>query len=54
MMTPEQAVATCILICFAGAVLTLLTARSKTFAGWLAFLTVAATAVSSFPPCSGC
>jgi formate hydrogenlyase subunit 3/multisubunit Na+/H+ antiporter MnhD subunit len=48
MMTPEQAVATCILICFAGAVLTLLTARSKTLAGWLAFFTVAATAVLIF------
>jgi formate hydrogenlyase subunit 3/multisubunit Na+/H+ antiporter MnhD subunit len=48
MMTPEQAVATSILICFAGAVLTLLTARSKTLAGWLAFLATAATAALMF------
>jgi formate hydrogenlyase subunit 3/multisubunit Na+/H+ antiporter MnhD subunit len=45
MMTPEQAVAASILICFAGAVLTLLTARNKTLAGCLAFLATASTAI---------
>jgi formate hydrogenlyase subunit 3/multisubunit Na+/H+ antiporter MnhD subunit len=44
MMTPEQAVVVSILLCMAGAVLTLLASRSKTVAGWLAFLVTAATA----------
>jgi formate hydrogenlyase subunit 3/multisubunit Na+/H+ antiporter MnhD subunit len=44
MMTPEQAVVASIVICIAGAGLTLLVARHKTLAGWLAFLVTAATA----------
>ena len=44
MMTPEQAVIASILICIAGAVLTLLVARHRTLAGWLAFVITAATA----------
>ena len=48
MMTPEQAVVASILICLAGSVLTLLVARSKTLAGWLAFLITATTAVLIF------
>jgi len=44
MMTPEQAVVVSILLCMAGAALTLLVSRSKTVAGWLAFLVTAATA----------
>ena len=47
-MTPEQAVFASILICIAGAVLTLLTARDRTLAGWLAFLATAATAALIF------
>ena len=43
MMSPEQAVVVSILICLAGAVLTLLVSRSKTAAGWLAFLITATT-----------
>jgi hydrogenase-4 component B len=42
-MTPEKAVAASIVICLAGAVLTLLVSRSKTLAGWLAFLFTATT-----------
>jgi len=45
MMTPEQAVVASILLCIAGAVLTLLLARSRTLAGWLAFAVIAGTAV---------
>ena len=45
MMSPEQAVVVSILICIAGAVLTLLLSQSKVIAGWLAFLTTTATAV---------
>ncbi len=37
MITPEQAVIAAILVCFAGAIGTLLVARSRTAAGWLAF-----------------
>ena len=48
MMTPEQAVFASILICIAGAALTLLTARNRTLAGWLAFLATAATAALIF------
>jgi len=47
-MTPEQAVFTSILLCVAGAVLTLLVSRSKTVAGWLAFLVTGATSVLIF------
>jgi NADH:ubiquinone oxidoreductase subunit 5 (subunit L)/multisubunit Na+/H+ antiporter MnhA subunit len=42
-MTPEKAVVASIIICLAGAVLTLLVSRSKTLAGWLAFLFTATT-----------
>ncbi len=44
MMTPEQAVVASILLCLAGAGLTLLVARHRTLAGWLAFLVTTATA----------
>jgi len=44
MLTPAQAVLGSLLACFAGAGITLLTARWRTLAGWLAFV---ATAVSS-------
>jgi formate hydrogenlyase subunit 3/multisubunit Na+/H+ antiporter MnhD subunit len=44
MLTPAQAVLGSLAACLAGAVVTLLTARHRTLAGWLAFL---ATAVSS-------
>ena len=44
MMTPEQAVVASILLCLAGAGLTLLAARNRTLAGWIAFLVTAATA----------
>jgi hydrogenase-4 component B len=43
MITPEQAVAASILLCIAGAVLTLLVSRHKAAAGWLAFLVTAVT-----------
>ncbi len=42
-LTPEKAVVASIIICLAGAVLTLLVSRSKTLAGWLAFLFTATT-----------
>jgi formate hydrogenlyase subunit 3/multisubunit Na+/H+ antiporter MnhD subunit len=48
MLTPEQAVVSAILICFGGAVLTLLVSRIKIVAGWLAFLTTAASAYLVF------
>ena len=48
MMSPEQAVVVSILICIAGAVLTLAVSQSKVLAGWLAFLTTTATAVLIF------
>ncbi len=48
MMTPEQAVFASILFCLGGAVLTLLTARNRTLAGWLAFLVTAASAALIF------
>ncbi len=48
MMTPEQAVFASILVCIGGAALTLLTARWRTLAGWLAFLVTAATATLVF------
>lgn len=44
MMGPEQAVFAAILVCIAGAAVTLLTARSRVLSGWLA---LAATAASS-------
>jgi hydrogenase-4 component B len=37
MMTPEQAVVAAMLVCFAGAIVTLLASRNRTVAGWLAF-----------------
>ncbi|MBI5385838.1 MAG: peroxiredoxin family protein [Verrucomicrobia bacterium] len=43
-MTPEQSVVAAILLCLAGAVLTLLVSRSKTVAGWLAFAITAGSA----------
>ncbi len=45
MMTAEQAVIVSILLCVAGAVLTLAIARYKTLAGWVAFGFTTATAV---------
>ena len=48
MLTPEQAVLASILLCVAGAVLTLLLSGSKTVAGWLAFLVTGATALLIF------
>ncbi|MGA3178892.1 MAG: proton-conducting transporter membrane subunit [Verrucomicrobiota bacterium] len=48
MMTPEKAVLASILICVAGAVLTLLTARRRTLTGWLAFLVTAGSAALVF------
>jgi formate hydrogenlyase subunit 3/multisubunit Na+/H+ antiporter MnhD subunit len=47
-MSPEQAVLTSIFVCLAGAVLTLLIARHKTAAGWVAFAATAATALLIF------
>jgi formate hydrogenlyase subunit 3/multisubunit Na+/H+ antiporter MnhD subunit len=44
MLTPEQAVLVSILTCMAGAALTLLAARNKLVAGWLAFLVTSGTA----------
>ncbi|MBI5394318.1 MAG: peroxiredoxin family protein [Verrucomicrobia bacterium] len=43
-MTPEQAVVASIVLCVAGAVLTLLVSRNKTVAGWLAFAITAGSA----------
>jgi formate hydrogenlyase subunit 3/multisubunit Na+/H+ antiporter MnhD subunit len=48
MMTPEQAVFYSILLCLGGALGTLLTARRRTLAGWLAFLVTATTAALIF------
>jgi hydrogenase-4 component B len=48
MLTPENAVVAAILICLGGALLTLLTARWRTLASWLAFFMVAASAVLVF------
>ncbi len=47
-MSPEQAVVDAILLCIAGAVLTLLVSHFKTFAGWLAFLMTLSTAALIF------
>jgi hydrogenase-4 component B len=48
MMTPEQAVVASIIICIAGAFLTLLLSRLRTVAGWLCFIIVLSTAVLIF------
>ena len=48
MLTPEQAVLVSILTCMAGAALTLLVARNKLVAGWLAFVVTSATAILIF------
>ena len=48
MMTPEQAVAISIVSCVGGAVLTLVVSRSKTVAGWIAFLVTAESAALMF------
>ena len=45
MMTPEKAVLVSILMCIAGAVLTLMVSHFKRIAGWLAFLVTLSTAV---------
>jgi formate hydrogenlyase subunit 3/multisubunit Na+/H+ antiporter MnhD subunit len=45
MLTPEQAVLVSLLTCIAGAVLTLLVARSKLLAGWVAFAITTGTAI---------
>ena len=45
MMTPEQAVVASILLCLAGAGLTLLVAGNRRVAGWLAFLITVSTGV---------
>src|SRR5271157_3406528 len=47
-MSPEKAVVDAILLCIAGAVLTLLVSHFKTFAGWLAFLMTLSTAALIF------
>jgi hydrogenase-4 component B len=47
-LTPEKAVLASIIICLAGAVLTLLVSRSKTLAGWLSFIVTAATSCLIF------
>jgi hydrogenase-4 component B len=39
-MTPNQALVYALMVCLAGSTVTLLASRSKTAAGWLAFLTV--------------
>jgi len=48
MITPEQAVFASIVICLGGAVLTLLTARLRGLAGWLAFAVTMTTAALIF------
>ena len=48
MMTPEKAIFASMLVCIAGALLTWLTARNRTLAGWLAFLVTAASATLVF------
>ena len=44
-MSPEHLVVGAILVCAAGAVLTLVFSRNRMVAGWLAFLVTAVTAV---------
>ena len=53
MMSPEQAVVVSILICIAGAVLTLAVSQSKVLAGWVAFFATTATAVLIFSAAAG-
>jgi hydrogenase-4 component B len=48
MITPEQAVIASILICIAGAFLTLLVSANRTAAGWIAFIVALSTAVLIF------
>jgi formate hydrogenlyase subunit 3/multisubunit Na+/H+ antiporter MnhD subunit len=48
MITPEQAVFASILLCVAGALLTLITSRHYRVAGWLAFATTGLTAILIF------
>ena len=48
MLTPEKAVLASILICVGGALVTLLLARYRTAAGWLAFFVTALTAALVF------
>jgi hydrogenase-4 component B len=48
MIMPEQAVLYSIIICIAGAFLTLLISRKRTFAGWLCFVIVLSTAILIF------
>ncbi len=43
MLTPEQSIVAAILVCLAGAVLTLVVARWRTLAGWVAFAITAAS-----------
>jgi formate hydrogenlyase subunit 3/multisubunit Na+/H+ antiporter MnhD subunit len=47
-MTPELSVLISILICIAGALLTLVVSRNKTVAGWFAFVVTSLTAVLIF------
>ncbi len=49
MLTPEQSVVAAILLCLAGAVLTLLVSRQRTAAGWLAFAITAGSAALILP-----
>ncbi|HTM40166.1 MAG TPA: hypothetical protein VL177_04615, partial [Terriglobales bacterium] len=48
MMAPEQAVFAAILVCMAGAAITLLTARSRLLTGWLAMAAIAASSLLIF------
>jgi len=48
MIAPEQAVAASIVICIAGAILTLLVSRNRTVSGWISFIVVLSTAVLIF------
>lgn len=48
MISPEQAVMTSIIICVAGAILTFAVSRSRTAAGWLAFVVTISTAALVF------
>ncbi|HJT00032.1 MAG TPA: proton-conducting transporter membrane subunit [Terriglobales bacterium] len=48
MMPPEQAVFAAILVCIAGAAITLLTARSRVLTGWLALVATAASSLLIF------
>jgi formate hydrogenlyase subunit 3/multisubunit Na+/H+ antiporter MnhD subunit len=48
MMTPELSVLISILVCIAGALLTLVFSRNKTVAGWLSFIVTSITAVLIF------